>query len=187
MRLHHVISECLVFFALFNLSTFLTSKFKVPVNRFVTGMVALISILASSDRIFQLTATLLFVISEIDHAQLRIPDVITKPALFLMSILFIENFTLLAVVAGWFMSMYLLTNLAPEILGRGDVKLIGALVLLNNYFATAPPLTFLLHLLFLASLLALPGAYLSRRRGIRYPFAPAISGAVVALFAIGAI
>jgi uncharacterized membrane protein HdeD (DUF308 family) len=83
--------------------------------------------------------------------------------------------------------MYLLTTGFPHLIGRGDIKLIGVLTLVAPLLSERSPLSFLGALLLLSSVLALPGAIKKRKDGQPYPFAPAISGASLALFGIGAL
>ena len=146
--------------------------------------IALAISLASMDVSFQLMAIALFVISEIDRAVLRIPDAFTKPALFSLSIVTLDDVHTQITALVWLIAMYLVTHYLPTALGRGDIKLIGVLILINSHLGNRAPLFFLMSLLFLASLFALPGSYLARRKGVNYPFAPAISGAALVLFGI---
>lgn len=140
--------------------------------------------LASTNVALQLLTIALLVISEIDRAEFRIPDVFTKPALFSLSIVTLEDVYTQITVLAWLTIMYLITHYLPSALGRGDIKLIGVLLFMNSYLGDRAPVFFLVSLLFLASLFALPGSYLARRKGVNYPFAPAISGAALVLFGI---
>ena len=146
--------------------------------------IPLLITLASTNVAFQLLAIALLVISEIDRAEFRIPDAFTKPALFSFSIVTLDDVHTQITVLVWLIAMYLVTHYLPTALGRGDIKLIGVLLFMNRYLGDRAPVFFLMSLLFLASLFALPGSYLARRKGVNYPFAPAISGAALVLFGI---
>ena len=132
-------------------------------------------------------ASLLMVISQIDRREYRIPDRVTKPWIATFTFLFHQQHQLLLIAWLWLAGMYLVTALAPTTLGRGDVKLIAALTLTNGYFQITTPTTFLMVLLFLSSVIALPGAIRAHQRQEKYPFAPALSGACLLIFGIGAI
>lgn len=129
---------------------------------------------------------LFLVISEVDRREYRIPDVLTKPALFGLSIWLIHTPTSLLLAWGWIAIMYAITYFAPTVVGRGDIKLVGVLVLVNEIENVLARMEFLVILLFLASLFALPGALLSQRRGGSplFPFGPAICAAALAIFGV---
>ncbi len=126
------------------------------------------------------------VISEIDRIELRIPDILTKPAILLLSISLIDSVRIIAVAWLWLWAMYVLTFFAPGVIGRGDVKLIAALILLYGLCTEGSVLSFLFLLCALSSLFALPEAVLAwrRERERHFPFGPGISGAALVLFAI---
>lgn len=129
-------------------------------------------------------------ISLIDRREFRIPDWYTKPTLGFLTLLMLvtpSRYGTLFVSWSWLIAMYVVTFFMPQILGRGDVKFIAALVLINDYYGRLSALDFLALLLFISSLVALPGAYRARIRGLKYPFAPAISGAALVLIGIGII
>lgn len=126
------------------------------------------------------------VISEIDRREYRIPDVLTKPALFALSIWLIHTPWSLSLAWGWIAIMYAITYIAPTVVGRGDIKLVGVLVLVNESQSALSGVEFLVTLLFLASLFALPGALLSRKKekSPLFPFGPAICAAALAIFGV---
>lgn len=166
---------------------FLANKFAIELNYAVMILIPLLALSLFTDPKVQLIALVLFVVSEIDRVEYRIPDSITKPALFLLPFLNSRNVGALTVTAFWLFTMYLLTQFFPSTIGRGDIKLIASLLLANSCLTSITgrdSLFFLIMLLFLASLFALPGALLARRKKLNYPFAPAISGAALLLFGL---
>lgn len=190
LNLLHVGDKVLVCGALLLLIDFLQSRFVLGISRVTTMIWCLSLVFISTNTLFVLIASALFVIAEIDRISYRIPDVFTKPAILTLSITLVMSptpqRTLVALSALWLVVMYLLTHWMPESLGRGDVKLIAALLLANGYFRCGTDLEFLVNLLFLSSALALPGAITQRFRvparhrfasNKPYPFAPAIASA----------
>lgn len=146
---------------------------------------ALILSAYTDERAVILLITLLFIISELDRSEYRIPDVFTKTTLFAFTLLAGENWQLLVLTWSWMALMYLITYLAPQSIGRGDVKLIGSLLLISQWMIKVPPATYLLALLSLASVLALPAALWNRKARRHVPFAPAISAAALLLLGLG--
>ena len=166
---------------------FCSIKLSLEIARTSSVIYAICLVSLRSEPLFIFAATILFVVAEIDRKEFRIPDFITKPALFFLTLYQATSIGLLVVAWGWVVVMYLVTTLLPKSIGRGDIKLIGALILLAPLLSERPPLSFLCALLLLSSALALPGAKRSQKVGRGHPFAPAISGASLALFGIGAI
>lgn len=140
-------------------------------------------VFVSRDPMFLLVGALLLVVTEIDRREFRIPDLITKPGIFVLVIWFHANHRLLLLAGIWFSLMYLVTAALPKFLGRGDVKLFGFLLLSNGYFHVAPDLNFLFSLIFIASLFALPEALFTRLRArtAHFPFGPSIGAAWILL------
>jgi len=159
-------------------------RLKIPVAKVLLFIIALT--LYSDAPQFLILGGLFLVISEVDRRDYRIPDVLTKPALFGLSIWLIHTPTSLLLAWGWIAIMYAITYLAPTVVGRGDIKLVGVLVLVNEIENVLARMEFLVILLFLASLFALPGALLSRKRGGSplFPFGPAICTAALAIFGV---
>lgn len=162
---------------------FVQSQWKLEISRVVLVAYGFLMVLVSQDPIFLLAGALLLVVAEIDRREFRIPDVITKPGIFALVIWFHANHQLLLLAGIWFAFMYLITAALPKFLGRGDVKLFGFLLLSNGYFHAAPDLNFLLSLIFLASLFALPEALFTkvRARTAHFPFGPSIGAAWIVL------
>ena len=160
---------------------FVSSKMDIDIPQASVVVFSLALNLYTQEERFILLGAVLFLASEFDRKEFRIPDFFTKPALYIFTILTGLDVRHLAVAWGWIALMYGLTYLAPHALGRGDVKFIGALILLSKWMTDTPPQLFLALLLALASLLALPGSLRMRSRGRGYPFAPAISGATLLL------
>jgi prepilin signal peptidase PulO-like enzyme (type II secretory pathway) len=166
---------------------FCSNKFLLDIHLATSVVYAISLVYFQNKPLFIFTATVLLVIAEIDRKEYRIPDSITKPSLFLLTLFQVTSFGVLAVAWGWVLVMYLLTTGFPHLIGRGDIKLIGVLTLVAPLLSERSPLSFLGALLLLSSVLALPGAIKKRKDGQPYPFAPAISGASLALFGIGAL
>lgn len=164
---------------------FLQSRFTLHLNFSLLSLMAILLSAINTNPVFQITGAVLIIISEIDRREFRIPDVFTKSALFTLSLLLREQITLLILAWAWICVAYIVTTFAPHAFGRGDVKLIGALVLLNGYFRVGNEVNFLFILLFVASVLALPAALFRKFRGLpgKFPFAPAIAGAWLLLSA----
>ncbi len=160
---------------------FVSSKMDIDIPQASVVVFSLALNLYTQEERFILLGAVLFLTSEFDRKEFRIPDFFTKPALYIFTILTGLDVRYLAVAWGWIALMYGFTYLAPHALGRGDVKFIGALILLSQWMTDTPPQLFLALLLALASLLALPGSLRMRSRGRGYPFAPAISGATLLL------
>jgi prepilin signal peptidase PulO-like enzyme (type II secretory pathway) len=163
-------------------TAFFAKRLKLEISKLGIVFFAIILNCYTAEQGFIVLSIFLLLISELDRKELRIPDLFTKSSIFIFTILAGADFYLLAVAWGWIAFMYLVTFLFPEALGRGDVKLIGALVLLSKWMTQIPPHLVLAYLLVLASCLALPGAWWMRSRQRSYPFAPAISGATLLLF-----
>lgn len=164
---------------------FLQSRFTLDINILLLSLIAILLSAINANPAFQITGAALIIISEIDRREYRIPDVFTKSALFALSLLLREQISLLIVAWAWICLAYIITTFAPHAFGRGDVKLIGALILLNGYFDVGNEFNFLVILLFIASFLALPAALFRKFRGLpgKFPFAPAITGAWLLLSA----
>jgi prepilin signal peptidase PulO-like enzyme (type II secretory pathway) len=160
---------------------FVSNKMDIDIPQVSVVVFSLALNLYTQEERFILLGAVLFLASEFDRKEFRIPDFFTKPALYIFTILTGLDVRHLAVAWGWIALMYGFTYLAPHALGRGDVKFIGALILLSQWMSDTPPQLFLALLLALASLLALPGSLRMRSRGRGYPFAPAISGATLLL------
>ena len=160
---------------------FVSNKMDIDIPQVSVVVFSLALNLYTHEEKFILLGAVLFLVSEFDRKEFRIPDFFTKPALYIFTILAGLDVRHLAVAWGWIALMYGFTYLAPHALGRGDVKFIGALILLSKWMSDTPPQLFLALLLALASLLALPGSIRMRSRGRGYPFAPAISGATLLL------
>ncbi len=160
---------------------FVSNKMDIDIPQASVVVFSLALNLYTQEERFILLGAVLFLASEFDRKEFRIPDFFTKPALYIFTILTGLDVRHLAVAWGWIALMYGFTYLAPHALGRGDVKFIGALTLLSKWMTDTPPQLFLALLLALASLLALPGSLRMRSRGRGYPFAPAISGATLLL------
>ena len=166
---------------------FCSIKLFLEIPRTTSVIYAICLILLKSEPLFIFAATILFVVAEVDRMEFRIPDLITKPSLFLLTLYQATSIEVLVVAWGWVLVMYLITTLLPRSIGRGDIKMIGALILLSPLLSERSPLSFLCALLLFSSALALPGAKRKRKDRRGHPFAPAISGASLALFGIGAI
>ena len=160
---------------------FVSNKMDIDIPQASVVVFSLALNLYTQEERFILLGAVLFLASEFDRKEFRIPDFFTKPALYIFTILTGLDVRHLAVAWGWIALMYGFTYMAPHALGRGDVKFIGALILLSKWMTDTPPQLFLALLLALASLLALPGSLRMRSRGRGYPFAPAISGATLLL------
>lgn len=160
---------------------FMSKKIEIEISKVGVVVFSFALNLYTHDERFILLGAVLLLTSELDRKEFRIPDFFTKPALYIFTVLAGPDLLLLTVAWGWIALMYGFTYLAPHALGRGDVKFIGALILLSKWMTDTPPQLFLALLLALASTLALPGALLTRSRERRYPFAPAISGATLLL------
>jgi prepilin signal peptidase PulO-like enzyme (type II secretory pathway) len=160
---------------------FMLNKMDIEIPKVSVVVFSLALNLYTQEERLILLGAVLFLTSEFDRREFRIPDLFTKPALYIFTILAGLDWRHLAVAWGWIALMYGFTYLAPHALGRGDVKFIGALILLSKWMTETPPQLFLALLLALASLLALPGSLLMRSRRRGYPFAPAISGATLLL------
>lgn len=164
---------------------FISGKLQVEMSRGYIFFFALILSAYTDERAVILLITLLFIISELDRSEYRIPDVFTKTTLFTFTLLAGDNWQLLVLTWGWMALMYLITYLAPQSIGRGDVKLIGSLILVSPWMINVPPATYLLALLSLSSVLALPAALWNRKARRHVPFAPAISAAALLLLGLG--
>jgi prepilin signal peptidase PulO-like enzyme (type II secretory pathway) len=101
--------------------------------------------------------------------------------------IYIERHEAIALTFIWMLLMYSITHLFPGFIGRGDVKLIAALILVNELFSYIEPVRFLLLLLLVSSLIGLPGALIARKRGRTFPFAPALSVASWSIFFVPAL
>ena len=167
---------------LFYLLHFIQNKFALTIAPWLLILLVLALAMLSDSLVFQLCAISLFLISEIDRRERRIPDIFTKPAICVFAICYLENRTAIILAAFWLIAMYLLTQKFPSFIGRGDIKLVTALILLNEQFREIEPIAFLTVLLFIASMVGMPGALIARRRGISYPFAPALSVSALLLF-----
>lgn len=166
---------------------FATKKLDLGISRFSAVTFAIVLGLYTNHHGLLLVATGLFIISEIDRIEFRIPDVFTKSALFIFTLMANGDWGLLLIAWLWMAVMYALTSFLPQAIGRGDVKLIGSLILIAPWLGTMAPAKFLLLLLLLSSSLALPGAMWNRKKRGQIAFAPAISGAAMLLFGIGVI
>jgi hypothetical protein len=166
---------------------FVSKKLDIDISRFSAVTYAIVLSLYTDDHGLLIIATGLFVISEIDRIEFRIPDEFTKSALFVFTLMANGDWDLLAIAWLWMAVMYVLTFFLPQAIGRGDVKLIGSLILATPWMVNMAPAKFLLSLLLLSSSLALPGAMRNRRKRGQIAFAPAISGAALLLFGIGVI
>lgn len=163
--------------ALLSFVNFVQSRFEVGLHIVVRILYVLLLTALSDDPLFLITGGVLIIIAEIDRREYRIPDIFTKSAIWALIILFRTDVQLLLIVTAWISAMYLLTYFLPEAFGRGDVKLIAVLLLENGYFQSANHGHFLITLVGLASLLALPGL-IARKVGSSmspYPFAPSIA------------
>ena len=107
--------------------------------------------------------------------------------LFIFTLMANGDWGLLLIAWLWMAVMYALTSFLPQAIGRGDIKLIGSLILIAPWLGTMAPAKFLLLLLLLSSSLAFPGAMWNRKKRGQIAFAPAISGAAMLLFGIGVI
>lgn len=174
---------------IFSLLSFSAKRFLLDVPKWVLGGYSCAIVILTDTPGLWITASALLLISEIDRREFRIPDVLTKPTLLILTLWFHNNLHLLLITWGWIAGMYWLTHCLPGSIGRGDIKFIGALLLLNGHFTIVGHGNFLLLLLFLASALALPTAMWRRVRGEVGPFAfaPAISGAAMLIFGGGAL
>lgn len=170
---------CLLLYHLFDFSQ---RKLKLQISPSVSLPFAAALTLLTTSHSVRVLAICLLLISEVDRQERRIPDIFTKPAICLLASIYLERTEAIIISAGWMMLMYGLTYLAPEVIGRGDIKFIAALIMLNEHFQATNPANFLMLLLFISSLLGLPGAVLTRRKGDTYPFAPAISAAALVIF-----
>ena len=159
-------------------------RIQIPLVKVLPFIIALT--LYSEAPGFLILGGLFLVISEIDRREYRIPDVLTKPALFALSIWLIHTPMSLLLAWGWIAIMYAITYFAPTVIGRGDIKLVGVLVLVNEIESVFARMDFLVILLLLASLFALPGALLSRKKAgsPHFPFGPAICAAALAIFGL---
>ena len=179
-------------FALYFFLDFAQMKYGLELSRLFTLSFSVIVALCSLNPFFQLTCVLLLLISEIDRRDYRIPDVFTKSAIAILVLVYRDERDLLLLTLFWFLVMYTLTYFAPALIGRGDIKLIAALLLGNGYFQLFPNSAFLLGLIALASALALPKALTNRfgagTRGApgNLPFAPSIAGSWILLAIFGA-
>lgn len=179
-------------FALYFFLDFAQMKYGLELSRIFTLIFSVIVALCSLNPFFQIACVLLLLISEIDRRDYRIPDVFTKSAIAILVLVYRDERDLLLLTLFWFLVMYTLTYFAPALIGRGDIKLIAALLLGNGYFQLFPNNAFLLGLIALASALALPKALTNRfgsgTRGIpgNLPFAPSIAGSWILLAIFGA-
>jgi hypothetical protein len=161
--------------------TFLCEKFYLWIDVMMVVIFTIILSLSFHEPIILFVGANLFIIAEIDRNEHRIPDVFTKPALFGLTIYFHKDLYLLLIAWGWIGLMYLVTRFFPSSIGRGDIKLVGALLLLNGHLQIQSHERFLINLLFLSSILALPMAIGARLRSGKkaFAFGPAIAGAWV--------
>jgi len=179
-------------FALYFFLDFAQMKYALELSRLFTLSFTVIVALCSLNPFFQIACVLLLLISEIDRRDYRIPDVFTKSAIAILVLVYRDERDLLLLTLFWFLVMYALTYFAPALIGRGDIKLIAALLLGNGYFQLFPNSAFLLGLIALASALALPKALTNRfGSGARsapgnLPFAPSIAGSWILLAIFGA-
>lgn len=179
-------------FALYFFLDFAQLKYTLELSRLFTLSFSVIVALCSLNPFFQIACVLLLLISEIDRRDYRIPDVFTKSAIAILVLVYRDERDLLLLTLFWFLVMYTLTYFAPALIGRGDIKLIAALLLGNGYFQLFPNSAFLLGLIALASALALPKALTNRfgagTRGApgNLPFAPSIAGSWTLLAFFGA-
>ena len=179
-------------FALYFFLDFAQMKYALELSRLFTLTFSGIVTLCSLNPFFQITCVLLLLISEIDRRDYRIPDVFTKSAIAILVLVYRDERELLQLTLFWFLVMYTLTYFAPALIGRGDIKLIAALLLGNGYFQLFPNSAFLLGLLAFASALALPKALANRfgsgTRGVpgNLAFAPSIAGSWILLAIFGA-
>ena len=179
-------------FALYFFLDFAQMKYALELSRLFTLSFSVIVALCSLNPFFQIACVLLLLISEIDRRDYRIPDVFTKSAIAILVLVYRDERDLLLLTLFWFLVMYTLTYFAPALIGRGDIKLIAALLLGNGYFQLFPNSAFLLGLIALASALALPKALTNRfgagTRGApgNLPFAPSIAGSWTLLAFFGA-
>ena len=179
-------------FALYFFLDFAQLKYTLELSRLFTLSFSVIVALCSLNPFFQIACVLLLLISEIDRRDYRIPDVFTKSAIAILVLVYRDERDLLLLTLFWFLVMYTLTYFAPAFIGRGDIKLIAALLLGNGYFQLFPNSAFLLGLIALASALALPKALTNRfgagTRGApgNLPFAPSIAGSWTLLAFFGA-
>ena len=179
-------------FALYFFLDFAQMKYALELSRLFTLSFSVIVALCSLNPFFQIACVLLLLISEIDRRDYRIPDVFTKSAIAILVLVYRDERDLLLLTLFWFLVMYALTYFAPALIGRGDIKLIAALLLGNGYFQLFPNSAFLLGLIALASALALPKALTNRfgagTRGApgNLPFAPSIAGSWTLLAFFGA-
>ena len=178
--------------ALYFFLDFAQMKYALELSRLFTLSFSVIVALCSLNPFFQIACVLLLLISEIDRREYRIPDVFTKSAIAILVLVYRDERDLLLLTLFWFLVMYALTYFAPALIGRGDIKLIAALLLGNGYFQLFPNSAFLLGLIALASALALPKALTNRfgagTRGApgNLPFAPNIAGSWILLAIFGA-
>ena len=179
MSLYLAASSLIVTISILAIITFLHDKFALRLGKLLVLFYVIILTLVFHDPISLFAGAILLIISEIDRREQRIPDVFTKPALFGLTVYFHDQFNLLLITWGWIALMYLVTLFLPKAIGRGDIKLIGALLLLNGHLQIQAHGRFLINLLFLSSALALPVAIAARIRSGGKPFAfgPAIAGA----------
>ena len=115
---------------------FVSKKLDIDISRFSAVTYAIVLSLYTDDHGLLIIATGLFVISEIDRIQFRIPDVFTKSALFVFTVMANGDWDLLAIAWLWMAVMYVLTFFLPQAIGRGDVKLIGSLILATHGWLT---------------------------------------------------
>lgn len=165
--------------SLLALMNFLRDKFHLILGATSLLGYTILLVLLFRDPICLILGVILLIIAEIDRLEHRIPDVFTKPALFALTIFFRDQLNLILIAWGWMSLMYLVTRFFPSAIGRGDIKLLGALLLINGYLQIQSHEKFLVDLLFLSSVLALPMAIATRIRSGKNPFAfgPAIAGA----------
>lgn len=165
--------------SLFALIYFLRDKFELKLGGSLVLVYGILLSIIFHDAIVLFAGAIIFIVSEIDRREQRIPDVVTKPALFGLTMIFHEQLDLLLLAWGWIALMYLVTLMMPGAIGRGDIKLIAVLLLLNGHLHVQTHGRFLIDLLFLASVFALPFAVATRMRSGRkaFAFGPAIAGA----------
>lgn len=171
---------------IFLLTDFLQQRFLLNLPRTMTFFYAFSLSLLFVNPVTLLLGSILLVIAEIDRREFRIPDVFTKPGLFALSIAQIQSVEVLACAWGWVAIMYLLTHFKPSLVGRGDIKLIATLILASSFCTKIAPLSFLIHLLFLACLFSVPAALVGLRSGSsrHFPFGPALSAAAMLLVGV---
>ena len=171
------------------LINYIQCKFALGLHLVLSGTYVLLLSALSNDPTFLLTGGLLLIVAEIDRREHRIPDIFTKSAICALIIFCRSDIKLIVIAVGWILGMYLFTYFLPEVLGRGDVKLIAALTLLNGYFQNGTHGGFLVTLLGLSSLFALPFALAARVSSgkTHTPFAPSIAAAWLVLAVFGGV